>query len=294
VHSRPPTMPGRCDAGASLAIQFVDCPINKLLLVTRRGWFKLALTFMSVSNLIELAISLGLELWLAILLLRRKAQRHFPVFFFYILISAPITIARLATSNHYYAYFYTYWWSSIVFIVLGLAASHEVFHWVYEGFHRLRWFQLLYYGAIALVLLVTTINSMANPPFPADRLVSLILKIDIAVNFIQVAIVAVFSALLKPLFVPYRRYPFGIASGFGVSAMGALIGYLALSVFGTKVQRFTQYASAVAYILALVLWIMAFFRQEPEEKAWTPPMPPEEMLRIARGYLKVLRPGRKD
>jgi len=249
---------------------------------------------MPISNLIQLTISLSLEIWLAILLLRRKAHSHFRIFFFYILTSALITIARLATSNHYRAYFYTYWCSSIGFIVLGLAAAHEVFHWVYEGFYRLRWFQLLYYGAIALVLVISTLNSMANPPFPPDRLVSLILELDIAVNFIQVAIVAVFSALLKPLFVPYRRYPFGIAAGFGASAMGALIGYIALSVFGTKVRSFTQYASSVSYIFALVLWIMAFFRQEPEEKAWTPPMPPDEMLRTAREYLKVLRPGRKD
>jgi hypothetical protein len=249
---------------------------------------------MPISNLIQLAIAIALEIWLLILLLRRKAHSHFFVFFVYVLACAPVSIARLVTSSHYYAYFYTYWWSSVAVVLLGLAASHEVFHWVYEGFYRLRWFQFLYYGAIALVLVITTLNSMVNPPFPADRLVSVILELDIAVNFIQVAIVAVFSALLKPLFVPFRRYPFGIAAGFGVSAVGAAIGYIALSIFGTKVQTFTQYASSMSYIFALVLWIMAFFRQEPEEKAWMPPMPPDEMLRTAREYLKVLRPGRKD
>jgi hypothetical protein len=178
--------------------------------------------------------------------------------------------------------------------VLGLAALNEVFRWVYEDFYRLRWFQFLYYGATVLVLLVTVRNAIVNPPVQAHPIISLILDMEITIHFVQVAIVALFSALLKPLFVPFRRYPFGIAAGFGASSTGALIGYFALSVFGTKVQGFTQYASAVSYICALVLWIMAFFRQEPEERAWTPPMPPHEMLRIARGYLGVLRPGRKD
>jgi len=249
---------------------------------------------MNLSNLVELTVSLGLEVWLVILLFMRNARRHFPLFFAYSLYTVAVTAVRLASVNNYRVYFYAFWWTEAMVLLLGLAALHEVFHWVYEGFYRLRWFQILYYGAIGIVLLATTIDSIANPLFPADQLVSLILKISIPINFIQLAIVALFSALLKPLFVPFRRYPFGIASGFGASAMGTLIGYLALSVFGTKVQSFTQNASAVAYILALVLWIMAFFRQEPEEKAWTPPMPPDEMLRIARGYLKVLRPGRKD
>jgi len=249
---------------------------------------------MSSSNLIILLVSLGLEAWLLALLFRRRVRKHFPFFFFYILIIVPVTVARLVTTDHYYAYFFTYWWSTVVLMVLGLAALNEVFRWVYEDFYRLRWFQFLYYGATVLVLLVTVRNAIVNPPVQAHPIISLILDMEITVHFVQVAIVALFSALLKPLFVPFRRYPFGIAAGFGASSTGALIGYFALSVFGTKVQTFTQYASAVAYIFALVLWIMAFFRQEPEEKAWIPPMPPDEMLRIARGYMKVLRPGRKD
>lgn len=247
-----------------------------------------------MSDLIVLAVSLGLEIWLAILLIQRNARLHFPIFFSYTVCTIGIAIARLITSQHYSQYFYTFWFTEVVFLLFGLAALHEVFHWVYEDFYRLRWFQLLYYGSIVLVLSVTIWNAIANPPVQAHPVIGLILDIGIAINFIQVAIVVVFSALLKPLFVPFRRYPFGIAAGFGASAMGPLIGYFALSIFGTKVQYFTQYASAVAYILALVLWIMAFFQQEPEEKAWMPPMPPHEMLRMAREYLKVLRPERKD
>jgi len=247
-----------------------------------------------MNNLIILAVSLGLEICLVILLFQRDVRRHFPVFFFYILVSVPVTAARLLTLTHYHIYFFVYWWSNAVLLLLGVAALHEVFHWVYEGFYRLRWFRLIYYGAIAVVLLVTGINAMANPPVQAHPVIGLILEIGIAVNLLQVAIVALFGALAKPLAIEFRRYPFGIASGFGASAMGPLIGYLLRSVFGTNLDAFARYASAVAYILALVIWLMAFSRQEPEEKAWTPPMPPEEMLRIVREYLKVLRPKERE
>jgi len=249
---------------------------------------------MHISNLIELAISLGLEICLVFLLFRRDVRHHFPIFFFYILSSVPVTAARLLTITHYHIYFFVYWWTNAVLLLFGLAALHEVFHWVYEGFYRLRWFRLIYYGAIAVVLLVTGRNAMVNPPVQAHPTIGLILEIGIAINLLQVAIVALFGALAKPLGIEFRRYPFGIASGFGASAMGPLIGYLLRSVFGTNLDAFARNASAVAYILALVIWLMAFSRQEPEEKAWTPPMPPEEMLRIVREYLKVLRPKERE
>ncbi|HET9281366.1 MAG TPA: hypothetical protein VFR24_05335 [Candidatus Angelobacter sp.] len=241
-----------------------------------------------------MAISWVLEITLAILLFRRGVRHHFRLFFSFALFTALATGLKLFAVSNYRSYFYVYWTTEAILLLLGLAALHEVFYWVYEGFYRLLWFQFVYYGAVALVLLVTIRNAIVNPPIQAHPVIGLILDVGTVVNFIQLAIVAVFSALLKPLFVPFRRYPFGIVAGFGISAVGTLVGYLALSIFGTKVQSFTQNASAVAYILALGLWIMAFFRQEPEERAWTPPMPPAEMLRIARAYLKVLRPGRKD
>jgi len=249
---------------------------------------------MHISNLIELAISLVLEIWLVILLVRRDVRRHFPVFFIYTLCTGGIALARLVTIRDYHKYFYVFWLTEAIFLLLGLAALHEVFHWVYEVFYRLGWFRLIYYGAIAVVLLVTGRNAMVNPPVQAHPTIGLILEIGIAINLLQVAIVALFGALAKPLGIEFRRYPFGIASGFGTSAMGPLIGYLLRSVFGTNLDTFASNASAVAYILALVIWLMAFSRQEPEETAWTPPMPPEEMLRIVREYLKVLRPKERE
>ena len=249
---------------------------------------------MPIDNLIFLIISLCLESWLLVLLFRREVRRHFPVFFFFTLICLPVTVARLVTTTNYTAYFFVYWWSNAVVLLLGLAALHEVFHWVYEGFYRIRWFRVLYYAAILLVLFATVRYAAVNPPVQAHPVIGLLLEMEITINLLQVAIVALFGALVKPLDVEFRRYPFGIASGFGVAAMGALFGYLSRSIFGTKLDIFTRYTSAVAYILALLIWIMAFSRQEPAEKAWTPPMPPDKMLRMAREYLKVLRPRRKD
>jgi hypothetical protein len=249
---------------------------------------------MNIINLIELVISLALEIWLLVLLFRRDVRHHFPVFFSYGLVSVPITLARLLTVVDYPTYFLVFWGSNALLLILGLAALHEAFHWVYEGFYEFWWFRVGYFGAIAVVLLVTVRNAMVNSPVQAHPVIGLILDIGIAVNLLQAGIAALFAILAKPLAIEHRRYPFGIVAGFAASSLGPFVGYLVRSIFGKNLDTFAQNASAVAYILGLVIWIAAFARPEPEEKAWTPPMPPEEMLRVVRGYLHVLGAKRKD
>jgi hypothetical protein len=248
---------------------------------------------MRIANLLELALSLGLECWLIILLFRRDVRRHFPIFFGYTLCTALATVARLLSARHDAAYFYIFWWSEALLLLLSLAALDEVFRWVFEGFHR-RWqFRLLYYGTIAALLIITIRNAIVNPPVQTSRLTSLILNTGIAVDLVQAGIVGLFYTLAKLLDVEFRRYAFGIAVGFGASAVGPVIGYLARYEFGTGLDNFFRKTAAVSYILALGLWVTAFIRPEPEEKEWKPPMPPDQMLKEVNSYLKALGISRK-
>src|SRR6476620_4239397 len=149
---------------------------------------------MTISNLIELSISLSLEVWLIVLLVRRGARTHFPVFFAYVVISAPVTVARLLTAGHYLPYFYAYWTTTALLLLLGLAAVHEVFRWVYEAFYEFTWFRLLYYGVISVVLVITARNALVNPPVQTHPLVGLVLDLGIAINFIRSGIACLFYA----------------------------------------------------------------------------------------------------
>lgn len=250
--------------------------------------------FMHSFNAIKLCISLGLELWLLALLFRRRVRRHFPLFFTYSAYTVAIAIGRLLALGNYQLYFYVFWWTEALFLSLGLVALHETFRWVYKGFYEFWWFRLVYYGTISLVLLVTVRNAIVNPAVQAHPVISLVLNMGITINLLQAGIAALFATLSKPLAIERRRYPFGIVAGFAASSLGPFVGYFARSIFGKNVDTFTQNASAVAYILALVIWLIAFSKPEPEERAWTPPMPPDEMLRLVHGYLRVLGARKKD
>jgi hypothetical protein len=146
---------------------------------------------------------------------------------------------------------------------------------------------------MVVVLLLTIRNAMVNPPIQAHPVISLIVSMGITFNLLRAGVAALFGALIKPLAVDVPRYPFGIAAGFAASSVGPFVGYLARSIFGTKVDSFARNTSSMAYTLALIIWIVIFARKEPEEKAWAPPMTPEEMLRVVQGYLRVFR-SRKE
>jgi len=228
-----------------------------------------------------------------VLLWKRHARGHFPIFFSYTLAGLVATLARLLSAWDYTTYFYVYWTSEALLIVLGLAATHEVFRWVYEGFYSVPWFRVFYFGGIALVLLITVRNALLYPPVEAHPLIGMILDVGSSANLVRLSIVALFAVLIKPLNIEFRRYPFGIAAGFGLISLITLTGYLVRSEFGTKFNTFTQNAAAVAYLVGLIVWVGAFHRPEKADEDWTPPMPPEEMLRVVRGYLAVLRLSRK-
>src|SRR5258708_1919255 len=230
---------------------------------------------------------------LSVLLLKRRGYRSFGLFVGY-QAYAPLAVAvRLATfiAQQPKPYFFTFWWSELGFLVLAIAASHEVFRWVFSGFYRLPWFRLFYYGGIGITIAVTAVNLIIHPPAPADGsspIFGWILQFGIVINGIQAAIFALFYLLVKLLDIDFRRYPFGISLGLGIASVGTLIPYVARSIFGTENESFFVYAPTVAYFVSLLVWLSAFVKAEPEESMLVPPMRPEEMAEEVEQYVAVL------
>ena len=243
---------------------------------------------MPVGNLVWLVIPLLLELWLLVLLIKRRVRVHFPFFFAFTAYATAATTARLVTAAHYRIYFYTFWVSDALLLALSLIALHEVFHWMFDGFYQLWWFRVPYYGTIAVVVTVAIRNAIVNPPVQALPVISVILDVGIGVNLLLVGMSSLFFTLRQLFVVEFRRYAYGIVLGFGISGLGPLLGYLARSEFGTRLNIFARYSAAVGYIVAVAFWISAFIRPEPEEEEWTPPMSPQQMLEEVQSYLKGL------
>src|SRR5438270_5570605 len=213
---------------------------------------------MNKVDLIQLRVQTILHVWLVAVVIRRGAWRRFPWFFAYGIYAVLGLAARLAASSSRRLYFYTYWYTDPGFLLLGIAALHEVFRQVFAGFYLLRWFRWLYYGGITIIVLIAVINSVVNRPVHVYPIFGIILGVGIAVNCIQAAIFALFYFLAKVLDVEFRRYTFGIVLGFGISSIGTLIPFVLRSIFGTKLENFVVYAPSVAYFVSLAVWLSAF------------------------------------
>src|SRR6476661_7621138 len=148
---------------------------------------------------IPLAIALVLEIWLAVLLLRRSIPRVFPIFFGYVVYSILCSAAELWAISDYRTYYFVYWGTEAVGVVLSILALGEVFHWVFALFWLRSWFRWAFYGSIALQLTLATSNAILNPPAHMHPLGALIFSVGITVRFMQMAIFALFWLLAKSL-----------------------------------------------------------------------------------------------
>jgi hypothetical protein len=226
--------------------------------------------------------------WLGTLLVRRKANHAFPFFFMYVCSSVVLPILTFSVSNNYRLFFLVSWGTEAVYVVLALLALHEVFRTVFVAFYEKRWFWLFFPLVVAAIFAIAIAYGLLNPPVQASRLISLILMLGTAVSLVQVAIFGLFFLLVWLNGIRWRDYPFGIVVGFAIIALGSLWGNWSRSVFGTRFNRFFGYAPAVAYILAVIVWLDTFLRP-PSEPKWSLRITPEQLLEEMRQSTKILR-----
>jgi hypothetical protein len=240
-------------------------------------------------NLIVLTTAILLHAWLVVILWRGRFHQQLPIFFAYNAYALMGTAARLAVSSSPYLYFYVYWWTEVGFLLIGIASIHESFRSVFEGFYLLRWFRWFYFGSIVLVVSTSILNSIFNRPVQVHPLFRIVLDVGMPITCIQAAIFGLFYICVKLLNVGFRRYPFAIVLGFGISAIGTLIPFVTRSEFGKKVEVFALYAPVVAYYITLLVWLSAFLWQGSEEGRPVPPLSPEQMADEVRQYTRVLK-----
>ena len=243
---------------------------------------------MNYGDLLLLASGALLYFLLGLILLKRQIYRRLPIFFAYCIYGILATSARLVAAL-YGGYFYAFWWTELFFLALGIAALHESFRSVFEGFYLLKWFRWAYFSSIALILLLSILNSVVNRPMQLHPLLRLVLDITIPINCILAAIFGLFYASVKLLSVGFRRYAFAIALGFGISAVGTLIPIVIRSAFGKNFDNFLIYAPSLAYYITLAVWLSAFLMPEADEDESSPSLSPEQMAKEVTQYTRILK-----
>jgi hypothetical protein len=226
--------------------------------------------------------------WLAAVLVRRKANREFPFFFLYVCSSVVLPILTFSVSNNYRLFFLVSWGTEAVYVVLALLALHEVFRKVFAAFYERRWFWLFFPSVVVAISVLAVIYRLGSPPAQANRVMSFIISIGMAVNLVQALLFVLFFVLVWFNGIGWREYPFGIVMGFAAIAIVSFSVQWARSEFGTRLNVVSSYAPAVAYILAVILWLKTFLRPPEPEPQWKLKITPEQLLEQVRQYTRIL------
>jgi hypothetical protein len=225
---------------------------------------------------------------LAIILLRRKANREFPLFFAYVSASILFGFLRASVANNYLLYFEAFWTTEAIYILLALLALHEVFRKVFAAFYEKRWFWLFFPVVVIAIFVLAVIYRLGSPPAQANEVISLIISLGMAINLVQALLFVLFFLLVWLNGIGWREYPFGIVMGFAAIAIVIFTVEWARSVIGTKLNVIWSYAHSVAYILAVILWLKTFLRPPEPEPQWRLKITPEQLLDELRQYSKIL------
>lgn len=233
----------------------------------------------------------ALQLWLLIILLRRRVYKQFPWFSAYTAVSIVTGLAEFIFRNSPWTYFYLYWGAQAVDAILGFFAIQESFRRVFRNFYVLRWFRFLLPGVGVVMLILAIVEGYFNPPIEAPPWLATIFVGEIAVRCLQVGIFALFVLLVRLYLLPWQNYTFGISVGFSITGFGIFTTVMLRSALGRKPVLVLQYLPAVAYLIAVVIWLASFYKPEPPNPyaGKVSPFTPEELLELLRSYTRELK-----
>jgi hypothetical protein len=213
-----------------------------------------------------LGLSLVFQLLIFTILIWRRLDRRFRWFFLYIQYSIVEAIARIAVAANAHLYFTVYWVTSICSVALSVMALRESFLNVFRAYTRYRWFTRIVWVCVCLALLYSLFRAWAFPPIRASRLVTLIIDLELAVNYSLAFVGILYFALVKVHKIKEHQWESAIISGFATIGTVASIAVLTRAIFGPGV--FSHWAEAVGYILAEVEWVVVLCRPEQETPMW--------------------------
>lgn len=208
----------------------------------------------------------------------RRLYRTFPLFFCYTLFHiVQVLVAFTSERISYSAYFYVYWGSELIDALLALAVIQELFNSVFREHDGLRGLGGLLFRWATMVLLALAVGvAVSAPGTDTDRVIAGLVVLQRSVALVQAGLLLLLFGFCRFFGLNWRTAAFGVAFGFGVSAI-IQTGMAALrSQIGTAGDNFYSLAQPLAYNVAIGIWV--FCMLSPSRKLKAVQVPDSEQL----------------
>jgi hypothetical protein len=218
------------------------------------------MSFAYFATLLFRLLPLILQSAIAIVMVRRRLHRVFPIFFSYTVLVLARDALLLFFRYSHKSYSVVYWVGDAVAIMLSLSVIFEVVrhlglpHSFLQSIFRRFWIAVAVAAAIALLLLS---GSGYNVP---DPMLALMILLERSVRFLQVCLLTIVILMIWQFGLTWHHYSVGIAAGFGIYSACDL----ALLEFRGHLQSLPYQGFVLlrpaAYNLAALIWAWYFLK----------------------------------
>ena len=165
-----------------------------------------------------------LHFFIALIMLRRKLIRTFPVFFAYTsfhAISSVVSYIVLRVSHAFY--FWLYWGSEGADALLTLAVIQELFRVSFFPYQALRRFGVTIFTWLTIGLcVVAVITPFIAPVTEINETMTVMFTLDRAAQIVELGLVFSLFVFCRMFGLTWRHYVFGIAAGLGTMTSAGL------------------------------------------------------------------------
>jgi hypothetical protein len=229
-------------------------------------------------------LSLPLVTALAGILASKKLHREFP--FFWGLLVATVVVGVLRFSAQFgppLTYSYVYWISGLAIDALNLLAVYELFGLrLFTRFYKVRFYRYLFAAAAVVIILGGWFIAMAS----ANKTKAFIV-LDRVFDFVVVALLAFFLALMVLMGREFRRYDFAIAFGLVIANAGSLVA--SAMWLRSNQEGIIGEVVPIAFDLASLVWLYCFWSKKPAVDQQTTAPLDTDMLLEARKWEGALK-----
>ena len=212
---------------------------------------------------------------LAIMMLRRKLVRQFPVFFTYTVFEVVqfvllFTLARVTRTGQ--PYFVVWVIGGAGSIGLRFALVQEIFRNVFQSYPALQQFgSVLFRWATAVLMIVAVALVAYSSGTELDRFTIALTIVDRAVLIVQCGLLVLLLLLAGFLSFPWTSYAFSIALGLGLYASLELAVSALRAHFGVETSlALFDAISMGAYHCCVLFWVVALLLPERVAKGMRP------------------------
>jgi hypothetical protein len=229
-----------------------------------------------------------------ILILRRRLQADFPVFFCYLAFHTADTVSAFLLYRHFgrasLPYFYEYWAAQAVGLSLRFGIIYEIIAHVLRNYEGLRRASRLIFGwAGALLLAAGIVIAVAGPQGGPIWARHHWVVAQRSIEVVQCGMLALLFLFASYFALTWRNYVFGIALGFGIIAtIELLASALAAQSSPLLSGLLLNSLPRIAYDVAAIIWVAYLALPEPSRQE-IKVLPQHDLEKWNRELLEMLQ-----